>query len=64
MDKKPTKWMNKLHLKKGALRKTLGVKKGHDIPEGELEEAAHDEDSPKTAKRARLALVFRKAMRK
>lgn len=64
MNEKPKKWMQKLHLKKGALRDTLGVKKGHKIPKEELEEAAHDEDAPKTAKRARLALVFRKSMRK
>lgn len=51
------KWMQNLDLKKGALRKTLGVKKGKDIPMQELNEAA--EGKGVTAKRARLAKVFR-----
>lgn len=60
MEKKPKKWMQNLDLKKGALRKTLGVKKGHKIPMKELDEAASGEGvSEKTAKRARLAKVFR-----
>jgi hypothetical protein len=54
---KKDKWMNNLSLKKGALRKTLGVKKGKDIPMKELNEAS--EGKGITAKRARLAKVFR-----
>lgn len=56
------KWMQKLDLKKGALRKTVGVKKGQKIPMEELDEAAKGGGvSAKTAKRARLAKVFRKS---
>lgn len=56
------KWMQNLDLKKGALRKTLGVKKGQKIPMEELNEAAKGEGvSKKTAKRARLAKVFRES---
>lgn len=62
MEKKPKKWMQDLHLKKGALRKTLGVKTGHKIPSEQLHEAAKGEGvSKKTAKRARLAEVFKKS---
>ena len=52
-------WMQKLKLKKGALRKELGVPKGKRIPAGELKRAAKDKG--KLGRRARLALVFRKA---
>jgi len=48
-----------LDLKKGALRRTLGTKKGKKIPVEKLEEAKHSEN-PKTRKRANLALVMRK----
>lgn len=62
MSEKPEKWMQKLNLKKGSLRKTLGVKKGEKIPARELNEAASGEGvSKKTAKRARLAKVFKKS---
>lgn len=54
--------MQNLDLKKGALRKTLGVKKGKDIPMEELDEAA--EGKGITAKRARLAKVFRNSFHK
>lgn len=43
----------------GALRKTLGVKKGEKIPEKKLEKAEHSKN-PKTAKRARLAETLKK----
>lgn len=56
------KWMQNLNLKKGALRKSLGVKKGHKIPMEELNEAA--EGTGITAKRARLAKVFRNSFHK
>ncbi len=46
---------------KGALRKTLGVKKGEDIPVSKLKKAAAGEGvSKKTEKRAELALTLRK----
>ena len=62
MNEKPKNWMQDLDLKKGALRKTLGVKKGKNIPSKELNEAAKGEGvSEKTAKRARLAKVFKKS---
>ena len=55
-------WMKDLNLKKGALRKTLHVKSGKKIPAGKLHKAAECEGvSSKTAKRARLAEVFRKS---
>jgi hypothetical protein len=47
-------------MKKGALRRTLGVKAGHDIPAAKLEEAAHSEN-PTTRRRAALAKVFKAA---
>jgi hypothetical protein len=48
-----------LDLKKGALRKTLGVPEGEKIPAGNLEAATHS-TNPLTAKRARLAKAMRK----
>ena len=38
----------------GALRETLGVKEGHDIPAAKLEKATHSKN-PLTRKRANLA---------
>lgn len=38
----------------GALRETLGVKTGYDIPEAKLEKAEHSKN-PLTRKRANLA---------
>jgi hypothetical protein len=55
------KWIPK-DLKKGALRKTLGVKEGKKIPAAKLEKATHSKN-PLTRKRAVLAETFRK-MRK
>lgn len=43
----------------GALRKSLGVKKGEKIPEKKLEKAEHSKNK-KTAKRARLAVELGK----
>jgi len=48
------KWIQKMHMKKGALHKTLGVPEGKKIPEKKLEKAEHSKN-PTTAKRARLA---------
>lgn len=44
---------------KGALRKTLGAKKGEPIPEAKLKKAEHSKN-PKTAKRARLTETLKK----
>ena len=52
-------WMEKMKLKKGALRAQLDTPKGEKIPAGKLQKAAKAKG--KLGKRARLALVFRKA---
>lgn len=44
---------------KGALRKTLHIKKGEKIPEKKLEKAEHSKN-PTTRKRAVLAETLRK----
>lgn len=52
-------------LKKGALRKTLGAKKGKDIPTKKLARAAAGKGvSKKTQKRAVLAETFKKFRKK
>ena len=43
---------------KGALRKTLKVKKGHKIPEAKLDKALHSTNQT-TVRRARLAKTLR-----
>jgi hypothetical protein len=48
------KWIQGAIKHPGALRKTLGVKKGEKIPASKLKKAEHSKN-PKTAKRARLA---------
>ena len=45
--------------KPGALRKSLGVKKGQKIPTAKLKKAEHSKN-PTTAKRARLAETLKK----
>ena len=52
------KWIGKMDLKKGALRKELGVKKGEKIPAKKLNAAAKKKG--KIGKRARLAKTFKK----
>jgi hypothetical protein len=47
----------------GALRKKLGVKEGHNIPEANLEKAEHSKN-PTTRKQAALAKTLRKIGRK
>lgn len=47
-------WMQGAIKHPGALRETLGIKKGHDIPEKKLEKAAHSKN-PLTKKRAIFA---------
>lgn len=56
------KWIQGAIKHPGALRETLGVKKGEKIPEAKLEKAEHSKN-PKTAARARLAETL-KGMRK
>jgi len=54
-------WIQDAIKKKGALRETLGAKKGKDIPESKLKKAAKGEGvSSKTEKRAELALTLKK----
>ena len=53
------KWIQTAIKHKGALRKTLGVKKGEKIPTAKLKKAEHSKN-PKTAKRARLAETLKK----
>jgi hypothetical protein len=53
-------WIAKATAKnKGALRKTLGAKKGKPISEEKLEKAERSKD-PKTRKRAMLAETLKK----
>ena len=59
------KWIAEAIKKPGSLRKTLGAKKGKDIPAGELEKAAEGKGvSKKTQKRAILAETLRKMKKK
>ncbi len=48
------KWIQDMHMKKGALHEALHVKKGEKIPEKKLEKAEHSKN-PKLRKRATLA---------
>lgn len=48
------KWIQEAIKKPGALRKTLGVKKGEKISESKLRKAEKSKN-PTTARRARLA---------
>lgn len=56
------KFIQKMHMKKGALHEQLGVKKGEKIPEKKLEKAEHSKN-PKLRKRAVLAETL-KGLRK
>ena len=55
------KWIQKMHLKKGALRKELGVPEGKKIPAKKLNAAAKKKGLE--GRRARLAKIF-KGMKK
>ena len=48
------KWIQKMHMKKGALHKELGVPEGKKIPEKKLMKAEHS-SNPLERKRANLA---------
>lgn len=52
------KWIQKAIKKPGALRKTLGAKKGKNIPASKLRAAA--KRGGKLGKRARLAITLKK----
>ncbi len=52
------KWIQKAIKKPGALRKSLGVKKGEKIPAGKLAAAA--KKGGKMGQRARLAMTLKK----
>lgn len=54
-----SKWIQGAIKHPGALKKTLGVKKGETIPEGKLKAAEHSKN-PTTAKRAHLAETLKK----
>ena len=55
-------WIQKAVKKPGALRKSLGLKKGQKIPAGKLKAAA--KKSGKLGQRARLAMTFKKMKKK
>ena len=55
-------WIQKAVKKPGALRKSLGVKKGQKIQAGKLKAAA--KKSGKLGQRARLAMTFKKMNKK
>ncbi len=60
-----TKWIQKANLKKGALRKTLGTKKGKKIPVKTLKKAAAGKGVSKlTEKRAKTAMTLKKIRKK
>lgn len=61
---KDKKWIQKAIKKPGALRKTLGVKKGQDIPAKKLNAAAEGKYGKKTEKRAELAKTLKKMSKK
>lgn len=60
--KEGKKWIQGADIKKGALRKKLGIKEGHDIAASKLKKAEHSKN-PTTRKQAVLAETFKK-MRK
>jgi hypothetical protein len=52
------KWIQEMHMKKGALHKSLGVPEGKKIPEKKLEKAEHSKN-PLERKRAIVAETFK-----
>ncbi len=57
------KWIQKMHMKKGALHEEMHIPKGKKIPEKKLEKAEHSKN-PKLAKRARLAETLKHLKKK
>jgi len=55
--RKAARWIQKTHLKKGALHRQLGIPMGETIPIAVLKEASHVPG--KIGRRARLALTLR-----
>lgn len=53
------KWIQKAHIKKGALHEQLDVPEGKKIPTSKLKKAEHSK-SPLLRKRAALAETFKK----
>jgi hypothetical protein len=53
------KWIQSMHMKKGALHESLGVPKGKKIPASKLKKAEHSKN-PTTKKRAVLAETLKK----
>lgn len=53
------KWIQGMHMKKGALHKELGVPIGKKIPASKLKKAEHSKN-PKERKRAVLAETLKK----
>lgn len=58
----PAKWIQKMHMKKGALHEQLGVPAGKKISEKKLKKAEHSKN-PTERKRAVLAETL-KGLRK
>lgn len=52
------KWIQKAHIKKGALHKELGVKAGEKIPEKKLVKAEHSKNKLEV-KRAKFAVELK-----
>lgn len=57
------KFIQKMHMKKGALHKALGVPEGKKIPEKKLKKAEHSKN-PSTRKKAVLAETLKKLRKK
>ena len=57
------RWIQKAKIKKGALRKQLGAKKGKKISMTQLNKASKS-SNPTTRRRANLAKTFRRIKRK
>jgi hypothetical protein len=55
----PDKWIQNMHMKKGALHKSLGIAQGKKIPMSAIKKAEHSKN-PLLAKRAHLAETLRK----
>lgn len=53
------KWIQAMHMKKGALHRELGVPEGEKIPAAKLAKAAHS-SNPTLARRANLAKTLKK----
>ena len=56
------KWIQKMHMKKGALHEEMGIAKGKKIPAKKLAAAA--KEGGKLGKRARLAETLKKMHKK